>query len=562
MGGLCRLSPLRHIFGIAAAALLITLSGARADDLTSEPLQQRIDQLAQATQGGANPSGYVPAMGAVPPPPGTATGAGSFPRSFLIPGTETSLRVGGQAATHVLYYFTGLAPVSTTGLSGTSLTAQNNPGGTGNLGSIPLDFHGQRVNGVAVNAAISHSRGSAFFITAKTSKINVETRTPTAWGELRTFVELDFNQPNNSFGPANPNQVSSSYTPRLRYAYGTIGGLLGGKANSNFSDSDSGAELIDFGGDTGTSGPSRHGQIRYTMPMQSLLSFWPIAGAVSFALENPTPDAVGPLGYMESDTQIGNGFNGCTALAGSFAAATGTFSGTGTAIPACIGAATLNNPMHVKAPDLTFAYHLPQPWGHFNWHNAVRFLSINDGRFVHKDFVGWGTGIGADVKPGWFGWAKDDIAFNFQGGDGIGHYISDAAGALSTNYMFAPATAAQAATVRARTNWTFGGHLSYQHWWAPTLRSTVDYSITHTDVSSILTGAQRVPGTAAGAPASFVTGQNNSSNKELQLVHVNLLWNPVPFVDTGVEYTWGKRKVVSNITGEENVLLGVFRVKF
>ncbi len=34
MGGLCRLSPLRHIFGIAAAALLITLSGARADDFT------------------------------------------------------------------------------------------------------------------------------------------------------------------------------------------------------------------------------------------------------------------------------------------------------------------------------------------------------------------------------------------------------------------------------------------------------------------------------------------------------------------------------------------------
>jgi len=193
---------------------------------------------------------------------------------------------------------------------------------------------------------------------------------------------------------------------------------------------------------------------------------------------------------------------------------------------------------------------------------VVRWLSINDGRFINRDYLGWGSGIGADVKPGWFGWVKDDIAFNFQGGDGVGYYISDVGGALSTNYMFAPATAAQAATVRARTNWAFGGHGSYQHWWTDNLRSTVDYSIVHTDVSSTLTGAQRVPGTAAGAPASFVTGQNNASNKEIQSVHVNLIWSPVAFVDMGVEYMWGKRKVVSNITGESNSLQAVMRVKF
>ena len=544
----------------AAVALLTGLSAARADD-QSDGVRQRIDQLAQATQGGANPSGYVPAMGATAPPPGTPAGAGSFPRSFLIPGTDTSIRVGGQAQVDVLYYFTGLAPVSGTGLSGFALN-QNNPGGTSNDVAIPLNFHGQIVNGVAAAASISHSRSSAFYITAKESKINVETRTPTAWGEARSFVELDFQQPNNATGPANPNQVSSSYTPRLRYAYATLGGLLGGQANSNFSDSDSGAELLDFGGSTGASGPSRHGQVRYTVPAGSFLSFWPLGGAFSVAIEDPATDGVTPLGYVQSDTQINNGLTGCTAQAGTFAAATGTFTGTGISTPACIGAATLNNPMYVKAPDLTFAYHVPQPWGHFNWHNAVRWLSINDGRFVNRDYLGWGTGIGADVKPGWFGWAKDDIAFGFHGGDGIGYYISDAAGALSTNYMFAPATAAQAATVRARTNWVFGGHLSYQHWWTSNLRSTADYSIVHTDVSSILTGAQRVPGTAAGAPASFVTGQNNASNKEIQSVHVNLIWSPVAFVDMGVEYMHAKRKVVSNITGESNSLQAVMRVKF
>ena len=42
----------------AAVALLTGLSAARADD-QSDGVRQRIDQLAQATQGGANPSGYV-----------------------------------------------------------------------------------------------------------------------------------------------------------------------------------------------------------------------------------------------------------------------------------------------------------------------------------------------------------------------------------------------------------------------------------------------------------------------------------------------------------------------
>src|SRR5436190_20340252 len=114
-----RIGTLAGLGGFTAAVALLTgLSAARAADDQSDGVRQRIDQLAQATQGGSNPSGYVPAMGAAPPPPGTPAGAGSFPRSFLIPGTDTSIRVGGQAMVDVLYYFTGLAPVSTTGLSG------------------------------------------------------------------------------------------------------------------------------------------------------------------------------------------------------------------------------------------------------------------------------------------------------------------------------------------------------------------------------------------------------------------------------------------------------------
>ena len=69
----------------AAVALLSGLPAAQADELADlranqELLQRRVDQLAQVPPGSA-PAG-----------PGAATLAGSFPRSFLIPGTDTSLR--------------------------------------------------------------------------------------------------------------------------------------------------------------------------------------------------------------------------------------------------------------------------------------------------------------------------------------------------------------------------------------------------------------------------------------------------------------------------------------
>ena len=74
-------------------ALATGLSVARADELADlranqELLQKRIDQLAQAG----------PAAFPAPGGPGGPVVAGSFPRSLVIPGTEVSLRVGGQGS--------------------------------------------------------------------------------------------------------------------------------------------------------------------------------------------------------------------------------------------------------------------------------------------------------------------------------------------------------------------------------------------------------------------------------------------------------------------------------
>jgi hypothetical protein len=86
---------------VAASALIVAIAfamtpAARADELSdlrvnNQLLQQRLDQLSQTA-----PDHPEPATG-------KGLAAGSFPRSFLIPGTDTSVRVGGSVTGIVLY---------------------------------------------------------------------------------------------------------------------------------------------------------------------------------------------------------------------------------------------------------------------------------------------------------------------------------------------------------------------------------------------------------------------------------------------------------------------------
>src|SRR5438477_12721731 len=134
----------RNIGSVAAigglgAALLTGLPAASADELADlranqELLQKRIDQLSQAPPPGP-PGPYVPGFGPETRPAAAPVTVGSFPRSFLIPGTDTSLRIGGIAWTQIAWYLHGARP--TTALNNQGGNPDGSPGGFGGHGGLP-----------------------------------------------------------------------------------------------------------------------------------------------------------------------------------------------------------------------------------------------------------------------------------------------------------------------------------------------------------------------------------------------------------------------------------------
>ena len=111
------LGKLAAISGFTAVAALLTgLGSAGADELSDlranqqaltanqQLLQQRIDQLAAAANNNPEQQAAVTPGQVVA---GAPSLAGSFPRSFLIPGTNTSLAITGYVKYDMQEYITG-----------------------------------------------------------------------------------------------------------------------------------------------------------------------------------------------------------------------------------------------------------------------------------------------------------------------------------------------------------------------------------------------------------------------------------------------------------------------
>jgi porin-like protein len=531
---------------ISVVALLAGVPSAKADELADlranqELLQQRLDQLAQVPPGG---------------PP--TTGVGSFPRSFLIPGTDTSMRIGGQAVGSVLWYIKGAAVGGALGGTGSfNETFTDGQGGTGNLPGIPLK------NGVVAANAVgfSASRSSEWIMSGKQSLIFLDVRQPSAWGEIKAFVSFDMSASNTNTILNNNQGSVNGYIPRFREGYATFGGLLMGQTQGTFTDNDSSPTVLDAGGQTGSQFVARTPQVRYTYPLGN-------GWSAAVAAENPNPNFAGPFGAYFTDTnQIPNSA-ACAALTQT--AVTSIAPGTITALPttlattaaatnitnSCLGNAAFFNAGQDFMPTFVTRLRVDQPWGHLQFGLATLGLKMNDGRFLSKSYLGYG----GSVSGHFFTWGKDSIGGGIAGGDGFGDQIANNQG-LATNFggalngqafnatdsrsNFSVNRALYDSAVLAKTITAFSARIYYEHWWTDQLRSDVDFSMNHQDVSALIQATGRA-----------------AVNKELSLTHLNLIWSPVAFVDLGIEGAWGHRQVVSNLRGDAYTMQTSMKVRF
>ena len=520
MTGSWKRSTVAAIGGMAAVSALLTgIPAARADEvaelrLNTEMLQRRIDQLAVSSNEQLAQVGDAGAK----PSPDTAVRGGSFPRSFVIPGTDTSLRVGGEVRLSVDYFLSG---------GGNQLNAipTNTIGVAGTLEGTPLDIHGQKVPGLGtVPVDFTHSRSHFFQFSPRESRIRIETRSPTQWGEAGTAFEFD--ALGGVASAADPAQVANSLILRVRHAYLTLGPLQIGQTTNWLFDAESHTETLDFGGEPAL-GPDRQPQIRWTQPVYNIPG-----AAVALEFDIPDTDVRTAAGKFDSDNTTA--FPGVVA----FPAGVGTINPAGGSI----------NPAKGGLPDTIFGAQLDTPQSHTRLGLVLRDLKFNDGHFIDKEYIGYGGGVQGWIKPLWFGWERDQIEYGFGAGEGIGKQVTGSTNdALDTNYgAFAVTSPATASAVIVKPITEFAGWMGYTHHWAPELRSNLSAGIRHEDYNSTLIG-----------PTQALV-----ADKELVTAHANLIWAPVPFVDIGLEYLYGHRQVVANVRGDLNTILTRFRMRF
>ncbi|MDE8344557.1 MAG: porin [Acidocella sp.] len=160
---------------------------------------------------------------------------GLLPGSFQIPGTKTSMAIGGFINFQGIYDPT------------------QNFGPKFSIGNLTPNSPGRRAS------------ANDFHFQSKVSRLVVQTSTPSDYGPITTNFALDFYGFVNG-GDNNQALQNNSYSARIVYAFGTIGPLTFGMLNSNFIDDPDQAETFDNGGPAGVPA-ERTEQIRFTYPI-------------------------------------------------------------------------------------------------------------------------------------------------------------------------------------------------------------------------------------------------------------------------------------------------------
>src|SRR5512142_761041 len=129
-----------------------------------------------------------------------AASAAEDPGTFKVPGTETTLKLYGFVQLYATYDISG------------------------RIGDIE-NYDWASIPAVQpLHDTPQAKETGQFYLTARTSRVGIQSSTPTPLGALETKLEADFNGPNAFQGQTFTNSVLF----RLRHAYATMRGFLVG----------------------------------------------------------------------------------------------------------------------------------------------------------------------------------------------------------------------------------------------------------------------------------------------------------------------------------------------
>jgi DcaP outer membrane protein len=393
--------------------------------------------------------------------------------AIRIPGTDSQLRVYGFAK---LSAWTDLNGRNQTDAP----TAQTIP-----LNNSPADM-----------------QGGDFGMTARFSRIGMDSRTLTGWGTLEVRIEGDFGG-----GTA----TSSNAVFRLRQAWAELGTeqfrVLIGQANSLWNEG-----IFETIIDATNLNQSfiRQAQIRATALLAPGLT-----GQI--ALESPDTQFTSATGVVTTDS---------------------TFNGGAT-------------PAFDSAPDLLGRLTYRDNGLVVDMRGMVRELSVRTSGTaaappgLTQNAVGWGIALHASLPMRWLSEAfgPDQLLGMVYYGQGIGRYFAgntsgqDALSNLGlpgiTNFSLNPLP-------------TYGAIAAYRRFWTTQLRSNISYAYSREDYPSY--ALNFTPGSASAL----------GLNRDMQQVFVNLIWSPFAevrdgvfgsgWLDVGAEYVFTRRDLFGGST--------------
>ncbi len=405
--------------------------------------------------------------------------------SIRIPGTDTQVRLYGFAK-----------------LSGWSDLNARNQTDAPTAQTIPL------------NDSPAAMQGGDFGMTARFSRVGMDTRTLTSWGTLETRIEGDF-------GGGSPTSNNALF--RLRQAWGELGTeefrVLIGQANSLWNEG-----VFETLIDATNLNQSfiRQAQVRVTGRLGAGLT-----GQVS--LEAPETQYTSAAGVFTPNSSV-----------------TGSPSPAFNAAPDLLGRLTYRNDGLV-----------------LDMRGLLRQLSIRTAGTTAappaqtQNAPGWGIAVHARVPMRWIADAlgPDELLAMAYYGQGIGRYFpGNTSGQDALSNIGQPGSSS---SFSLNPLPTYGAIVAYRRFWTPQLRSNLSYAYAHEDYPSYALGF--TPGSAAAL----------ALNSDMQQVFANLIWSPFATVhdvtfnsgwlDVGLEYVFTRRDLFggSAAAGSAGAGLGV-----